>query len=99
MSLREDVEKVQKKVNKIQEQSFAFELLSDFKKQNRRLFIIWIITFASFISLLGYTLWLLNDIGTISETTTSTQEVSDIDSMNNSNIVNGDYNGESKTNN
>lgn len=98
MGMREDLMEAKKELEEIKQQSFAIELLSDFKKQNRRLFIIWIITFIAFISLLGYMIYLLNDIGTINETTTSTQEVSDIDSMNNSNIVNGDYNGESKTN-
>ena len=51
----------------------ASEMLHILKVQNKRLFIIWLVTFVAFIGLIGYTLWLLNDIGTIEETT---QEVS-----------------------
>lgn len=46
----------------------AKELLHILKVQNKRLFIIWIITFIAFISLLGYTIWLLNDIGSVEVT-------------------------------
>lgn len=70
----------------------ATEMLHILKVQNKRLFITWLVTFIAFIGLLGYTIWLLNDIGTIE--TTSQQEVSDIDTIENSNITNGDYNGQ-----
>lgn len=70
----------------------ATEMLHILKVQNKRLFIVWLVTFIAFIGLLGYTIWLLNDIGTIE--TTNEQEVSDIDTIENSNITNGDYNGE-----
>jgi hypothetical protein len=68
----------------------ATEMLHILKVQNKRLFIIWLVTFIAFISLLGYTIWLLNDIGTIEES----QEISDINTIENSNIANGDINGE-----
>ena len=51
----------------------ATEMLHILKVQNKRLFIIWLITFIAFIGLLGYTIYLLNDIGTTTET--STQEI------------------------
>ena len=70
----------------------ATEMLHILKVQNKRLFIVWLVTFIAFIGLLGYTIWLLNDIGTVE--TTNEQEVSDIDTIENSNITNGDYNGE-----
>lgn len=69
----------------------ATEMLHILKTQNKRLFIIWLVTFIAFIGLLGYTIWLLNDIGTIEE---SSQEISDISAIENSNIANGDINGE-----
>ena len=72
----------------------ATEMLHILKTQNKRLFIIWLVTFIAFIGLLGYTIWLLNDIGTIEETTT-TQEIEGVEHIENSNIINGDYNGES----
>ena len=95
MSIKDDIEKVQEKVHVIEKQSLAMEMLVDYKKQNKRLFIIWIITFIAFISLLGYTVYLLNDIGTIE---TTSQEVSGVENIENSNLTNGDYYGENKTN-
>ena len=70
----------------------ATEMLHILKAQNKRLFIIWLVTFIAFIGLLGYTIWLLNDIGTIEET--STQDIQDVNTIENSNITNGDINGE-----
>ena len=68
----------------------ATEMLHILKAQNKRLFIIWLVTFIAFIGLLGYTIWLLNDIGTIEES----QEISDVDTIENSSIASGDINGE-----
>lgn len=70
----------------------AIEMLHILKIQNKRLFIAWLITFVSFIGLLGYTIWLLNDMGTIEEITT--QEVTDIDTVNGNIINKGDSYGE-----
>ena len=70
----------------------ATEMLHILKAQNKRFFIIWLVTFIAFIGLLGYTIWLLNDIGTIEET--STQDIQDVNTIENSNITNGDINGE-----
>lgn len=49
----------------------ATEMLHILKSQNKKLFIIWLITFIAFVTLLSYTIYLLNDIGyeEISETT------------------------------
>ena len=77
-------------------ESFASEILRDYKKTNKRMFAIWIITFIAFAGLLCYTIYLLNDIGTIE----TSQTIEDIDSIDNSNIINnGDLYGEDKTNN
>ena len=54
----------------------ATEMLHILKVQNKRMFIIWIITFIAFISLLGYTIWLLNDISYVDSTEVS-QETQD----------------------
>lgn len=99
MSIKEDIEKVQEKVNVVEEKSFAMEVLQYSKQQqlqdaNKRLFIVWLVTFVAFIGLLGYTIYLLNDIGTIE---TTTQEVSEFDTIN-GNVANGDIYGENKTN-
>lgn len=88
---------VQKELNKLKEQSIAWEMLQDSKKEKKRLFIMWIITFIALIGVSCYTVYLLNDIGTVTET--STQEIDDVDTIENSNITNGDMYGENKTNN
>lgn len=72
--LSDEIMAVKKEVKQLKEQSLAIELLSDQRKQNKRLFIIWIVTFIAFIGLLGYTIWLLNDIGTYEETITQENE-------------------------
>lgn len=90
MGIREEVLEMKREVKEIQEQSFALELLKDQKKQNKRMFIIILVILGMFTCLLGYTIWLLNDIGV----ETTTQEVTDFDTIN-GNIVNkGDINGE-----
>ena len=85
--LRDDIMEVKKKLEEVKQQSFGMELLSDMKKQNKRLYTIWIITFIAFIGLLGYTLWLLNDVGTIE---TTTQEVSQENDSGNNNFIGND---------
>ena len=72
MDIREEVLEMKKEVKEIQEHSFAMELLKDQKKQNKRQFIIILVILGMFTCLLGYTIWLLNDIGV--ETTEVTQD-------------------------
>ena len=67
--LRDDIMEIKKEVNELREKSFSYELLQDMKRQNKRMFIIIIVILAMFTALLGYTIYLLNDIGTIEETT------------------------------
>ena len=95
MGIREDIEEVQ---NDIKEVSFAYSILEDYKAQNRRLFIIIILILIMWCGTIGYLVYVLNDIGTeeITETTydTNTQEIDNDGSIDNSYIINGDYNGE-----
>jgi Trk-type K+ transport system membrane component len=86
MSIKEDIEKVQKKVNVIEEQSFAMEILKDYKKANKRMFIIIIIILVMWFATIGYLVYILNDISNVE--TTTTQEVSDINTVG-GNITNG----------
>lgn len=91
MGLKDDVLEMKKEVQEVKNQGFAMELLKDARKTNKRMFIIIIILIIAFIGLLGYTIWLLNDIGVI-ETTTEVQQ-SDADNNNyignNGEIING----------
>lgn len=99
MSMKDEVLELKKELEEVREESFAMELLKDFKKQNKRMFIVWIITFLTLIGVTCYTIYLLNDIGVIEETTTFEQEVSDIDSVGGNIINKGDVYGENKTDN
>ena len=81
----------------MEDNSFAMDLLKDYKKQNKRQFIIILVILAMWFVTIGYLVYVLNDIGTV-ETIDTTQEVSDIDSINGNVVTNGDVYGESKTN-
>lgn len=71
----------------------ATEMLHILKTQNKRLFIMWLVTFIAFIGLLGYTIWLLNDIGTIEEEVTQETESGYNNYIGNDGDI---YNGETK---
>lgn len=86
MNIHEEVLEMKKEVEEIQEHSFAMELLKDQKKQNKRQFIIILVILGMFTCLLGYTIWLLNDIGT----TTDTIDIDNVEAIDNSHIKIGD---------
>ena len=81
------------------QESLAYELVCDLKKTNKRLnitwLIAWLITFLSFLGLLAYTIWLLNDISYVEET--YTQEVTDFETITGDVTNIGGTNGENKT--
>ena len=90
MGIRNEIEDMKKEVKAVKEQSLMMDILADYKKSSKRMFIIWLVTFIAFMGLLGYTLYLLNDIGyeeTTTETYDMTQEVDDINTIN-GNIIN-----------
>lgn len=74
--------------------SLAMELLNDYKKANKRQFIIILVILTMWFITIGYLVYVLNDIGV----ETSTQEIQDVNTIENSNITNGDMYGENKTN-
>ena len=83
MGIREEVLEMKKEVEEIQEQSLALEFLKDYKKQNKRQFIIILVILGMFTCLLWYTTWLLNDIGTETTSTTETYDMSTEEGNNN----------------
>lgn len=91
MGLKDDVLDIKKEFQEVKNQSFAMDLLNDYKKQNKRLFVIIIILIVAFMGLLAYTIYLLNDIGVV-ETTTEVEQ-SDAENNNyignNGDIING----------
>lgn len=99
MGLKDEINDMKKEVKSVKElnkQSIAKEMLEDYKKQNKRLFVIIIVILCMWFATGCYLVYILNDTGVIEETTT--QEITDVDSIDSSNIVNGDYNGKDKTN-
>ena len=95
MGIREEVLEMKKEVEEIPEQSLALEFLKDYRERNKREFIIILVILGMFTCLLGYTIWLLNDIGT--ETTTT--ETYDMDTENgNNNFIGGNNNGNIENN-
>ena len=91
MSMKDEVLELKKELEEVREESFAMELLKDFKMQNKRLFIIWMITFLTLIGVACYTIYLLNDIESV-----TTEEIIEVeqDSGNNgnNNFINGNEN-------
>ena len=96
MGIREEVLEMKKEVEEIQEQSLALELLKDYKKQNKRQFVIILVILGMFTCLLGYTIWLLNDIGTETTSTTETYDMSTEEG--NNNYIGGNNNGKVENN-
>ena len=85
MSMKDEVLELKKELKEVKEESFALELLKDFKKQNKRMFIVWIITFLTLIGVTCYTIYLTSDIGVIEET----QTIENVETIENSSIKNG----------
>lgn len=69
-SEKEEIDNIRNEVHELQEQSLALELLRDYKKQNKRQFVIILVILGMFTALLGYTIYLLNDFGVSTETDT-----------------------------
>ena len=86
MGLKEEVMEMKKEVEEVKEHSLAMELLSDYKKANKRQFIVIILILVMWFITIGYLVYTLNDIGT----TTSTLDIDDVESIDNSHIKIGD---------
>lgn len=85
---KEEIEDIKHQVEEIQEESLAYSLLRDYKRQTKRQFIIILVILGMFTCLLGYTLWLMNDIGVSTET--DTIDIDNVETIDNSHIKIGD---------
>ena len=63
MDIREEVLEMKKEVEEIQEESLAMSLLKDYKKQNKRQFIVILVILIMRFATIGYLIYILNDIG------------------------------------
>ena len=94
-SEKEEIDNIRNEVHELQEQSLALEFLKDYKKQNKRQFIVILVILGMWFSTIGYLVYILNDIGT--ETTTT--ESYDMSTENgNNNFVGGNNNGNIENN-
>ena len=77
----------------MEEKGLALELLADYKRANKRQFIIILVLILMWSLTIGYLVYTLNDIGTVE---TTNQEITGVETIDNSNIANGDINGDNK---
>ncbi len=81
MSLNNDVMDMKREVKELREQSFAYELLKDYKKQSKRHFIIIIVLLIMLFSTNAY--WIYNNSSnenTITTTENYDQNIDNVDS-------------------
>ena len=88
MDIREEVLEMKKEVKEMQEESLAMSLLKDYKKQNKRQYIIILVILGMWFATIGYLVYILNDIGTETTTTEELIDIDDVDNIENSHIHN-----------
>lgn len=89
-----NLNRIENNSEKIHRNTGALEILKTFKADTNKFFIMWLITFFAFLSLLGYVIYLSNDISKV-----ETQQVEQ-DTEDGSNFYVGrDVNGETSSNN
>jgi len=72
-----------------EDKSIAMQFVGTLKTQANRWFVCWLITFVTLVCLAVYIIYLLNDTAII-ETTETTQEITDVHTIENSTISNGE---------
>ena len=85
--IEKNANKIKDNANRIQQNTGALEILKTFKADTNKFFIMWIMTFFALLIMIGYTIYLLNDTGTIDE---KTIDIEDVESIDNSHIKIGD---------
>lgn len=100
MSIKDDVLETKKEIEEVKEKSFAMELISDYKRQNKRQFIVILVILTMWFASIGLFIYYINTTGY--EVTTESSEVENDNGNANAcvgdNCNNGVINGESKGN-
>lgn len=91
MSIKDDLKEAKEEIQELKGQSLAMELLKDYKKANKRQFIVILVILSMWFITIGYLVYILNNISSVE---TTTQEVSDIETIGGSVVNNGDVYGE-----
>ena len=86
--INQNLNKIENNTEKIHRNTGALEILQTFKSDANKFFIMWLITFIAFLSLLGYVIYLSNDISTV-----ETQEIAQETSEGSNFYVGRDVNG------
>ena len=63
MGMREDIMAVKKDLEEVKNERFATQILQDYKKQNKRQFIVILVILIMWFATIGYLIYILNDIG------------------------------------
>lgn len=80
-------EKINANAEKIQQNSYALDILKDYKHGSKRLFITLIIVLFMWFATIGYLVYVLQSIDYVSE---DTIEIQDVETIDNSHIKIGD---------
>ena len=81
-------EKINDNSQRITQNSGALEILKTFKSDSHKFFIMWLITFIALLGMIGYVIYLSNDIRTV-----TTQEVEQDTGEGSNYFVGGDVEG------
>lgn len=68
--IEENASKIDTNAQKIHQNTGALEILKTFKEDSHRFFVMWLITFLALLGMVGYVIYLSNDMRTV-----TTQEV------------------------
>lgn len=86
MSMKDEVLELKHELEEVKQESFALEILKDYKKSNKRLFITLVIVLFMWFLTIGYLIYILNDIGYEEEII----DIQDVEQIENSDIQIGD---------
>jgi hypothetical protein len=74
--MRDEIMEVKREIEEVKEKSFAMELISDYKKQNKRQFIVILVILTMWFASIGLFIYYINTTG-YEETITETAETDD----------------------
>lgn len=87
--MEEEINKIENKIEKqqkrLEQSSLALELLKDYKKSTKRLFIIILVILCMWFITIGYLIYILNDT-----TDYKSIDIDNVSQIDNSSIKNGD---------
>ena len=92
--IEQNTAKIDNNANKIQQNSYALDILRDYKKGYNRWHAIALVFMILWIITMGYLVYVLNDVGTIDETTITQDNQNGYNNYigNDGDIVNGEAN-------